>query len=312
MIFFLFFHFWNKCISYNHSVCDIKIICPHLNFQACFEYCLLSLNIYQLRLTFCDHMDYSPPGSSVHVIFLAVMLEYIAISFSRGSSQPGDWTCISCISCIGRQILYHCTTREAHSGHTCFFLCSWNRPSSFLPQGLCMSFHAHKIMSSIKGQRSFSTCTSLLKVMSSERSFLPSNLKRAALRDDSSYIISLECVSCFPVIFVYFSVLHVCVLSPSVMSDSLWPLGPQLARLLCSWDFPGKNTSGDLPNPGIEAASLMPPALAGRFFTTAPPGKPLFICLLVQCFSSLTLTGRILSELVIITFHNVWHIVSAQ
>ena len=31
---------------------------------------------------------------------------------------------------------------------------------------------------------------------------------------------------------------------------------------------------GDLPDPGIELASLAPPALAGGFFTTAPPGKP--------------------------------------
>ena len=31
---------------------------------------------------------------------------------------------------------------------------------------------------------------------------------------------------------------------------------------------------GDLPNPGIEPVSLAAPALAGRFFTTAPPGKP--------------------------------------
>ena len=32
---------------------------------------------------------------------------------------------------------------------------------------------------------------------------------------------------------------------------------------------------GDLPDPGAEAASLASPALAGRFFTTEPPGKPL-------------------------------------
>ena len=32
---------------------------------------------------------------------------------------------------------------------------------------------------------------------------------------------------------------------------------------------------GDLPNPGIEAASLASSALAGRFFTTEPPGKPM-------------------------------------
>ena len=43
-----------------------------------------------------------------------IILEWVAIPFSRGSPQPRDLTCISCISCIGRQILYHCATWEAH------------------------------------------------------------------------------------------------------------------------------------------------------------------------------------------------------
>ena len=38
--------------------------------------------------TFCNPIDCSLPGSSVHGIFQAVVLEWIAISFSRGSSQP--------------------------------------------------------------------------------------------------------------------------------------------------------------------------------------------------------------------------------
>ena len=38
---------------------------------------------------------------------------WVAISYSRGSSQPRNLTCISCISCIGRQILYHWATWEA-------------------------------------------------------------------------------------------------------------------------------------------------------------------------------------------------------
>ena len=48
-----------------------------------------------------------------------------------------------------------------------------------------------------------------------------------------------------------------------------------LARLFCPWDSPGKNTEvsckdlGDLPDPRIEPASLMSPALADRFFTTS-------------------------------------------
>ena len=40
------------------------------------------------------------------------LLEWVAISFSRGSSRPRDQIHISCISCISRQILYHCTTWE--------------------------------------------------------------------------------------------------------------------------------------------------------------------------------------------------------
>ena len=40
--------------------------------------------------TLCDPMDCSPPGSSVHGIFQARVLEWVAISFSRGSSQPKD------------------------------------------------------------------------------------------------------------------------------------------------------------------------------------------------------------------------------
>ena len=52
----------------------------------------------------------SPPGSSVHGISQASILEWVAISSSSQSSQPTDRPCISC---IGRQILYHWATREA-------------------------------------------------------------------------------------------------------------------------------------------------------------------------------------------------------
>ena len=46
----------------------------------------------------CDHMDCSPPGSSVQAILQARVLERAAISFSRGSSQPRDRTHTSCIA----------------------------------------------------------------------------------------------------------------------------------------------------------------------------------------------------------------------
>ena len=41
-----------------------------------------------------------PPGSSVQGILHARVLEWVIIPFSRGSSQPRDWTCISSVSCI--------------------------------------------------------------------------------------------------------------------------------------------------------------------------------------------------------------------
>ena len=57
--------------------------------------------------TFPDPMDCSQPGFSVYGILQAWILESIAMPSSRGSSQPRDQTCVSHISCIGRQVLYH-------------------------------------------------------------------------------------------------------------------------------------------------------------------------------------------------------------
>ena len=51
--------------------------------------------VAQSCLTLCDPMDCSLPGSSVHGIFQAIVLEWAAISFSRGSSQPRDRTRVS-------------------------------------------------------------------------------------------------------------------------------------------------------------------------------------------------------------------------
>ena len=57
--------------------------------------CLLFQSLSHVRL-FCDSMDCSPPGSSVHGIFQARILEWVAIPFSRGSSLPRYQTHISC------------------------------------------------------------------------------------------------------------------------------------------------------------------------------------------------------------------------
>ena len=69
--------------------------------------------VAQSCLTLCDSMDCSPSGSFVHGIFQAIVLEWIALSFSRGSSQPRDWTQVSRI--VDRRFTIW-ATREVQSG----------------------------------------------------------------------------------------------------------------------------------------------------------------------------------------------------
>ena len=61
--------------------------------------CYVYAKSLQLCSTLCDPMDCSPPGSSVHGILQARILEWVAMPSSRGSSRPRDRTCISCGSC---------------------------------------------------------------------------------------------------------------------------------------------------------------------------------------------------------------------
>ena len=61
-------------------------------------------------LTLLWSMDYRLQGSSVHGMFQARILEWVAISYSRGSSWPRDWIHFSC---IGRHVLYHWAMRKA-------------------------------------------------------------------------------------------------------------------------------------------------------------------------------------------------------
>ena len=55
-------------------------------------------SVTQSRLTLCDPMNCSPPDSSVHGIFSAKILQWVAISYSRGSSRPRDRAHVSCLA----------------------------------------------------------------------------------------------------------------------------------------------------------------------------------------------------------------------
>ena len=68
----------NSVTCYNRGKPWYVCVCVYLVAQSC--------------LTLCDPKDYSPPGSSVHGILQTRILEWVAISFSRGSSQPRNWT----------------------------------------------------------------------------------------------------------------------------------------------------------------------------------------------------------------------------
>ena len=81
----IFFHLdsslWVICIGISH---DVKIV-------------KMKLLVIQLCPTLCDSIDCSPSGSFVHGILQARIMEWIAIPFSRGSSQSGDQVHVSCI-----------------------------------------------------------------------------------------------------------------------------------------------------------------------------------------------------------------------
>ena len=74
----------------------------------CFLTVCMHAKSLQLWPTLCEPMDCSPPDSSVHGILQARILEGVAMPSSRGSSQPRDGTCVSCVSCIaGSNSLSH-------------------------------------------------------------------------------------------------------------------------------------------------------------------------------------------------------------
>ena len=90
-------HFCNKKEERIYVVIFFTAFNSHKLFD---KYCVLrAVRSLQLCLTLCDPMDCSLPGSSVHGISKARILEWVAIFYSKGSSQPRDQTHVSCVSC---------------------------------------------------------------------------------------------------------------------------------------------------------------------------------------------------------------------
>ena len=83
---------------------SLSVYCFSLCFLLC---CLCMCWVAQSCPTLSNATDWSPPGSCIHGIFQARILEWVATSYSRGSSQPRDWSHVSYISCIDYSPLWH-------------------------------------------------------------------------------------------------------------------------------------------------------------------------------------------------------------
>ena len=173
-------------------------------------------------MSLCNPVDCSPPGSSVHGILQARILEWVAMPSSRGSSPPRDGTHISCIS---RWNLYHWATREAHlllqlalclAAQLCPALCD---PVDCSPPGSSV----HGILQA----RILEWVTTL----SSRGSSQPRDWTQVSGitgRFFSIWATSVACCCCCEV--------------TSVVSNSVRPHRQQPTRLSHPWDSPGRNT----------------------------------------------------------------------
>ena len=85
--------------------CSTSLVTSKIQIKT--KYFYTAIQSLQLYPTLCHPMDYSPLDSSVHGILQARILEWVSMPSSRGSSCPGDQTCISYVSYSGSQIPYH-------------------------------------------------------------------------------------------------------------------------------------------------------------------------------------------------------------
>ena len=126
-------YFFHACIKIALFSTNRRCLRVTMTTAMCWMSCVILPTFFHLRacmlshfshVRLCDPMDHSPPSSSVPRVLQARILEWVAMPSSRGSSQPRDQTCISYISCIGRQVLYH----WCHLGSPFFHLLPTRKP----------------------------------------------------------------------------------------------------------------------------------------------------------------------------------------
>ena len=99
--------------------------------------CIVKSESVKSCVTLCDPMDCSPPDSSVCGIFQARILEWVVISFSKGSPWPRDWTRVSYGSYIGKRIFLPLSHLES----PLLKAKGWQKWDSFLPMAHWQTFY---------------------------------------------------------------------------------------------------------------------------------------------------------------------------
>ena len=145
----------------------------------------------------CDPMDCSPPGSSVHGIFQVRILDWVAISYSRGSSQPRDQTHISCVSCIGRRILYYPPpgklTGLLASSMEASLTCSGS--TSQVGEGRAAG-HWPSSPTTLSSAGQLLTVTSFPRLMEARTRFMPSPLPICQIRASAAWFLKGQSLAC--------------------------------------------------------------------------------------------------------------------
>ena len=154
--------------------------------------------------TLCDPMDCSLPGASVHGISQARILEWVAVSFSRGSSRPRDRTCISF---IGKWILYRWATKwdpwPWGSTFHAFVSVSWT-DVWWIPSAHLSSSKYAVTASSVRRYHSLVLCSACRKVFNNKNyqnsclSLLKTTASVFPKENRTSIDISLVCTTLIP------------------------------------------------------------------------------------------------------------------
>ena len=95
-------HMYRHKWIYIYTHCMYMCIYIYIHTHVCIHIYACLCSVASVMSTLCYPTDYSLPGFSVHGISPARILDWVAISSSKGSSQPRDQTQVSWVSCIGR------------------------------------------------------------------------------------------------------------------------------------------------------------------------------------------------------------------